>query len=130
MRYRPLNPGPWRRAARDYTLGAGTWRATRIREGRLVLASTQSAMFDPRGVREPGRFDPGRDAADSMLFGYGLHWCVGKFIAEAQIAQTLKPLLLRPDLRRAPGSDGKLALLGLFPEHLFVEWGTAPGVEE
>jgi cytochrome P450 len=122
MRFRPLNPGPWRRATRDYTIAAGTWRATKIRTGRLVLASTQSAMFDPRGVRNPGCFDPGRDAADSMLFGHGLHWCVGKLIAEAQIAQTLKPLLLRGNLRRARGADGELALLGLFPEHLFVEF--------
>lgn len=123
MRYRPLNPGPWRVCARDATIAAGTWRATRVRAGTLVLASTQSAMFDPRQVHAPRRYDPRRAASDSMLFGYGLHWCAGRYIAEAQIAQTLKALLVQPELRRAPGEAGRLRLLGLFPEHLEVEFG-------
>lgn len=122
MRYRPLNPGPWRRCDRDFTIAEGTSRATRVRKGRHVLASTQSAMFDPRVVGEPNRFDPGRAAADSLLFGYGLHWCAGIHIARAQVTQTLKPLLLRRNLRRAPGSDGALKQVGLFPEHLVVEF--------
>jgi cytochrome P450 len=122
MRYRPLNPGPWRRCARDFTIAEGTARAKRVRKGRYVLASTQSAMFDPRSIREPDRFDPGRDAGDSLLFGYGLHWCAGIHIARSQVTQTLKPLLLRRNLRRAPGSDGALRQLGLFPEHLVVEF--------
>ncbi len=120
MRFMPLNPGPWRQCARDYTIAAGTWRATRIRKGRYVVAGTQSAMFDPRQVGNPNTFDPGRDASDSMLFGYRLHWCAGIHIARAQITQTLKPLLLRRNLRRAPGKAGTLQLLGLFPEHLEV----------
>ena len=122
MRYMPLNPGPWRRCERDFTIAEGTSRATRVRKGRLVLASTQSAMFDPRIVRDPATFDPHRPAGDYMLFGYGLHWCAGTTIAMAQITQTLKALLLRPNLRRAPGDEGELKLLGLFPEHLLVEF--------
>jgi cytochrome P450 len=120
MRFMPLNPGPWRQCDRDYTIAAGTWRATRIRKGRYVVAGTQSAMFDPRQVRNPGTFDPGRAASDSMLFGYRLHWCAGIHIARAQITQTLKPLLRRDNLRRATGKAGRLQLLGLFPEHLDV----------
>ena len=120
MRFMPLNPGPWRQCDCDYTIAAGTWRATRIRKGRYVVASTQSAMFDPRQVEDPGTFNPGRAASDSMLFGYKLHWCAGIHIARAQITQTLKPLLLRRNLRRAPGKAGTLRLLGLFPEHLDV----------
>lgn len=122
MRWKPLNPGPWRRCQRDHTIAAGTWRARRIRKGTLVLASTQSAMFDPRQIRDPHRFDPARAAADYMLFGHGLHWCAGKYIAEAQITQTMKALLTRTGLQRAPGKTGTLRLLGLFPEHLGVEF--------
>lgn len=120
MRFKPLNFGPFRRCVEDYTVAAGAWRAKTIRKGTNVLASTQSAMFDPRRVRNPHRFDPDRPAADYMLFGHGLHWCVGAFIAEAQITAMFRCLLKKRGLRPADGPDGKLTRLGPFPEHLFV----------
>jgi cytochrome P450 len=122
MRFKPLNPGPMRNCVADYKIAAGTPRATRIRKGAKLLAATQSAMFDERRVTRPNDFNPNRPASNFMLFGYGLHWCVGIFIAEAQITQTLKALLLTKGLRRAPGRAGQLQLLGPFPEHLVVEF--------
>lgn len=122
MRFKPLNPGPVRNCAADYTIAAGTRRATRISKGAKLIAGTQSAMFDNRRVARPNDFNPNRPASDFMLFGYGLHWCIGAFIAEAQITQTLKALLLTKDLRPAPGKAGQLQLLGPFPEHLVVEF--------
>jgi cytochrome P450 len=122
MRFKPLNPGPMRNCAADYTIAAGTPRATRIRKGAKLLAGTQSAMFDERRVIRPNEFNPNRPASNFMLFGYGLHWCLGAFIAEVQITQTLKALLLTKGLRRAPGKAGQLHLLGPFPEHLVVEF--------
>ena len=122
MRFMPLNPGPFRACARDYVLAKGTSRATLVKAGSKLLASTQSAMFDNQFVERPNDFNPGRSPADYILFGWGLHWCVGAFIARAQITQTLKALLLKQNLRRARGADGQLQLLGPFPEHLVVEF--------
>ena len=122
MRFKPLNPGPFRSCVRDYTVAAGTPRAKVIPAGTKLLASTQSAMLDPRRVDNPGKFDPDRPAFHYMLFGYGLHWCTGAFIASAQITQTFKALLVKPNLRPAPGRDGRLRLLGPFPQHLIVEF--------
>jgi cytochrome P450 len=122
MRFKPLNPGPFRNCVQDYTVAEGTTRAKRIRAGTKMIAGTQSAMFDERRVKDPYKFDPSRPASDYMLFGYGLHWCVGIFIAETQITQTLKALLLKNGLRRARGKAGQLQLLGPFPEHLTVEF--------
>ncbi|SCK52034.1 Cytochrome P450 [Variovorax sp. HW608] len=122
MRFRPLNPGPWRRCEKAYVVARGTARETTIRPGTVVLASTQSAMLDPRSVDRPGRFDGTRDPAVSLLFGHGLHWCAGKAIADAQITQGFKALLRREGhLMRAPGAAGRMRLLGLFPEHLSVQ---------
>ena len=87
-----------------------------------MLVSTHSAMFDPRGVKQPGKFVPDRPSADNLTFGYGLHWCIGAPLAEAQIVQTLKPLLLRRNIRRARGKDGRLELDGPFPAHLWVDF--------
>ena len=122
MRFMPLNPGPFRKCVQDYTVAEGTSRAKTIRAGTKMLASTQSAMFDERQVKDPYKYDPDRPPTDYMLFGYGLHWCVGIFIAETQITQTLKALLVKKGLRRAQGKAGQLRLLGPFPEHLTVEF--------
>lgn len=122
MRFMPLNPGPFRICASDYTVAAGTSRNTTIKKGTKVLAGTESAMFDNRRVTRPRTFNPDRPSTDYMLFGHGLHWCVGAFIAEAQITQTFKALLVQKHLRPSRDSDGKLKTLGPFPWHLTVEF--------
>ena len=84
------------------------------------MNSTQD--FDERRVVEPKKFRPDRRNHEYMLFGYGLHWCIGAFLAGAQITQTLKPLLKKRGLRRAPGRDGQMQTIGLMPAHLSVEF--------
>jgi cytochrome P450 len=120
MRFWPLNPGPFRVAANDVTIAGGTRRAKTIKAGTKMLVSTQSAMFDPRRVEEPMRFDPNRDPTDYMLMGFGLHWCIGAPLAHAQITQCFKALLERDNVRRAPGKAGKMTTFGPFPESLVV----------
>jgi cytochrome P450 len=118
MRFMPHNFGSWRICSRDYTVAAGTRRAATIRKDAKVLVWTMSAMFDPSRVDRPRKFDPHRPASDYMLLGFGMHWCVGAFIARTQITQTFKALLSGPKLKPA----GRPQLRGLFPEHRFVEF--------
>jgi cytochrome P450 len=122
MRFKPINPGPFRVCAKDYTIADGSSSAKRIPAGTRLLVSTQSAMFDGRSVAEPNEFRPDRRHHEYMLFGYGLHWCIGAFLAKAQITQTLKPLLKKDKLQRAWGRDGELQTVGLVPEHLTVKF--------
>jgi cytochrome P450 len=122
MRFMPLNLGPFRVCSQDYVVAEGTPRATRIRRNTSVLVSTQSAMFDRNSVKAPRRFDPDRPAQDYMLFGGGLHWCVGAIVADVQITQMFKALLVRENLKRVAGRDGKLTRIGPFPAHLFVQF--------
>jgi cytochrome P450/deferrochelatase/peroxidase EfeB len=118
MRFRPLNFGPFRYCNRDYTLASGR----KIRAGSTVLASTLSAMHDPRRVPHPSRFDATRDRDQYMLFGHGMHACYGAMIADAHITQTLKALFKRPGFRAAEGSEGKLQRVGAIPHKLVVEF--------
>jgi len=122
FRFLPLNPGPFRVCVEDAVIAANTRRAKKIAKGTKMLVGTHPSMFDPRRVKNPNRFDPGRPSGDNLTFGYGLHWCIGAPIAEAQITHTLKPLLLQRNLRRAEGASGQLALDGPFPAHLVVEF--------
>jgi cytochrome P450 len=120
FRFMPLNPGPFRECAEDSVIAEGTSRRKEIKKGTKMLVSTHSAMFDPRAVERPKQFIPGRPSSDNLTFGYGLHWCIGAPLAEAQIVQTLKPLLMRKNIRRAPGKAGKLQEDGPFPKNLVV----------
>lgn len=120
MRFFPLNPGPFRICARDVTIARGTKRERTFPKGTKLLVSTQSAMFDPRRVDRPKEWNPDRPDTDYMLMGFGLHWCIGAPLSYAQVTQTLKPLLKRENLRRAPGDAGKLQKFGPFPSDLEV----------
>lgn len=122
MRFMPLNFGPFRRCSREYTIPRQSTGATTIRKGTKVLVSTQSAMFDSRRIERPYEFDPQRPSSAYMLFGSGLHWCLGAFVADAQITQMFKALLVKNRLRRAPGKAGRLTRIGPFPAHLVVEY--------
>jgi len=119
-RFRPINYGPFRRADVDTVVADGTARAKRIRKDTLVLAGTWMAMFDPRRVRDPRRFDPARPATQHLGFGHGQHWCLGAHLAMAHITQAFKPLLRRGGVRRARGREGRAARYGPFAEHLTV----------
>ena len=118
LRFKHIHWGLTRICYKDYTIAEGTFRRKPVRAGAKVLASTWSAMFDPRRIKNPNVFDPFRPPTDYMLLGYGLHWCIGAYIAYAQITQTFKQLLVQEKLEPADGEDGQLQLLGDFPQHL------------
>lgn len=125
LRFKHIHWGLTRICQQNYTIAEGTLRRKLVRRGAKVLASTWSAMFDPRRIKNPSVFDPFRPPTDYMLLGYGLHWCIGAYIAYAQITQTFKQLLVQQDLKRAQGKKGRLQLLGNFPQHLCMKF-TAP----
>jgi cytochrome P450 len=125
FRFMPLNPGPFRICVEDAVVAPNTPRAKTIKKGTKMLVGTHPAMFDPRRIKHPNRFDPSRPSRDNLTFGYGLHWCIGAPLAEAQITHTLKPLLLQRNLRRASGAAGRMVLDGPFPKNLVVEFDPA-----
>lgn len=123
LRFRPLNPGIFRIANRDFDLASGQIRATRIREGMTVVAATQSAMFDRLELQDPNEFRLDREPRDYLFWGYGLHACFGRYINQVQIPGLLEPLLAKPGLRRASGDRGQLTLSGPFAGSMFVAFG-------
>jgi cytochrome P450 len=123
MRFDPLAPGLPRVALTDAVIARGTPYEAIVAKGDTVLAAFASAMMDPRRITDPRRFDPTRPASDYIHFGYGLHQCFGIHINRATLHLMLKPLLQRPNLRRAAGRAGHLTKNGPFAESLTVEWG-------
>ncbi len=122
MRFKPLNPGPMRFVNTDTVVAKGKKREKTLKKGISIIASTQSGMMDDRAVEKPLHFNPDRPDNAYMLYGHGIHWCIGAHIANAQITQTLKALLKMPNLRRAPGKAGQLAKWGAFPDRMYMEY--------
>ena len=125
MRFNPIQVGPFRVAKQDYVIAAGTDRYKKIRKNSLLIPSTLSAMFDPQRVEQPEQFLPSRDKQDSMIFGYGLHSCIGAPMARAFCTQTMKTLFSLPGLTKANGRAGRIKWLGIFPNSLSMSYDQA-----
>ena len=115
---RSARPGAAARRVEDGIIAAGTKRQTKVPKGAKVLVGFSSAMMDARRLEEPYEFRPGRLPHEYIHFGYGLHQCFGMHINQAMLPLMLKPLLKRPNLRRA----GKLRKQGPFSVELKVRY--------
>jgi cytochrome P450 len=123
LRFNPVNPLIYRRAAVDAQVAANRLRRVKVKKGAMVLAVNLSAMFDPLKVASPSSFRAGRPWDDYILWGDGLHICFGAHINAVVIPAMLKPLLAKPGLRRAAGAAGKIDTGGTpFPVHMHVEF--------
>ena len=122
MRFDPLAPGLKRIAIADHVLARGTSHSRNVARGTTLLAAFASAMMDSRRIPDPKLFDPGRQPHEYIHFGHGLHSCFGLHINHFTLHRMLRPLLLRDDLRRAPGAAGRLRKQGAFAENLELEY--------
>ncbi len=67
----------------------------RLEAGRKVALLLASANRDERRWRDPDVFDPTRDAADHVAFGFGVHFCLGAALARLEARVALEELLAR-----------------------------------
>ena len=126
MRFKPIWIGPWRYTRRDAVIGQGTRRERLVKAGTVVMPATLSAMFDPEIVQRPNDFDTSRPHRDYMVFGHGIHLCIGAEIARIQIGECVRALFGKPSLGRAAGRAGKLAYIGAYPWELMVDFERQP----
>ena len=126
MRFKPIFIGPWRYASADLKIAAGTKHEKLIPKGCTVWPSTLSAMFDPEAVEEPNEFRPGRPKKVYMVYGHGIHACIGAEVARVQIGECMRAIFLKKNVRRVPGRKGRLTRLGAFPERLSITFDREP----
>ena len=116
-------PTLFRIALEDYTVARGTDRATNIAAGTTVVLIPSAAMMDADAIDDPGRFRIDRPEHDYLLFGAGMHTCLGKMIGEVLLTEAARAVLRLPGIRRADGPAGHVrngAGLpgGAYPAHL------------
>ena len=96
-----------------------------IPAGELVRLAVPVANRDPDVFPDPDRWDIDRRPKHHLAFGIGRHFCLGAFLARAELDVALEVLLRRlPGLRLAeqPRISG-VVLRG--PRSLRVEWDAA-----
>lgn len=122
MRFNPIQIGPFRVLSKEYTIAEGTKRAKTLPENSLVIPSTLSAMFDEARVPNPDKFDPTRAPQNSMIFGYGIHTCIGAPMARAFSTQVFKAIFSLKGIDKAKGNSGCMDYLGIFPNTQGMRW--------
>lgn len=123
LRFYPVNPIIYRRAARETWIADGTLRARKVKSGAMVMASNLSAMHDGLELPSPAAFRTDRPWDAYMLWGFAMHTCFGDHLNRVTLPALLKPLLERTNLRRAAGAEGQIDNAGTpFPVHLRVEF--------
>lgn len=113
--------GSFRRTTEEMTLHGVT-----IPAGAEVLLHADSASHDETVFPSPEEFDIRRpNARDHMVFGYGIHHCVGAALARLELRIAFERLLERlPSLRLVPDQtiSYRRSLVGRGLPSLLVEW--------
>lgn len=128
LRHNPINPLIFRVSVQEYTVAAGTDRETVIPAGTLVFACTASAGFDEEVLPEAETFRTDRPNYLSLHFGYGHHTCLGRYVGSVVVPETVRRVLLRPNVHLLPPPEGKIDFQGgPFPENFWFGFGDGPG---
>jgi cytochrome P450 len=102
------------------------WHDQAIRRGDMVIPFMASANRDPRQFADPDVFDVGRTTDRHVAFAWGLHFCLGAWLARLEARLVFETVLARlPGLTLAgpaPRWKPMLFLRGL--ETLPLEWET------
>jgi cytochrome P450 len=118
LRFRPAFPWFFRMCIAATELAGGTVFVQMAASGTTMLALACSAITDAAGFPEPRRFDAERRQGDNLLFGHGIHECLGRAIARPMPAEIVRQILLLPGLRL----DGPISLSNGVPEAAAVAW--------
>jgi|GEM_PF-1368909 len=120
MRFKPLVREPLRVCQQPFTFSESSrWKGS-VKPDDRIIAITASAMMDEAAIPEPERFDPERAIPHSLLYGAGLHRCIGAPIASLHAVESLRALLRAGDLRKIECNGGMKESVGPFPKHMLV----------
>jgi pimeloyl-[acyl-carrier protein] synthase len=81
-RYVAMSASQTRLAAADFE-----WHGKRIKAGDLVYLWIASANRDPRVFAKPDVFDLAAEKRENLVFGRGIHHCVGHFLAKLELGE-------------------------------------------
>jgi cytochrome P450 len=103
-----VRAGPRRVALEDVVIDGDL-----VPKGTGVILALHSANHDDVYVQEPTEVRPGRERGRShMAFGFGLHQCLGQFLARQELVIALSALLAGFDDLRLVEPEEALEFFG------------------
>jgi cytochrome P450 len=123
LRFNPMTTFVIRIASEDAVLGPGSTHETTVPSGTVIAVGIGSAMFDPGVFPEPDEFRE-RRRTSYLHMGFGPHECLGQYVAYAMIPETIRQILLLPEIRLLPDSASRVDMAGgPFAEHFILGQG-------
>ena len=119
VRFEPITPFTARLLTEDLSYDGVDFPA-----GTVVSVCAFTANRDPGAFAEPDRFDitVERDKARTLTFGAGIHFCVGRNLARAEIAEALAFVARRAERIEPAGEPELQSVSGIYGvERLPVE---------
>ncbi len=120
LRFRPMLPVLARYCPRATIIGTPGVRRRVVSAGTTIWAPPLAGMHDPLEFEDPNRFSSERDVEKSLVFGSGLHKCIGRAIAEDALIEIVSAVLRRPNVRRLTGGRGKIVYKGAAADQLWI----------
>ncbi len=120
MRFEPVATFKAREANRDVEIGG-----VQIPAGSILSMVVHSANRDEEVFENPDMFDIDRKPKPSFGFGYGVHMCIGMFVAKAEVESAVNAIFdMMPGVRFDPGRPPpEIKGVGLRgPEAVHVVW--------
>jgi pimeloyl-[acyl-carrier protein] synthase len=90
MRFNAMSTSQPRLAADDFE-----WHGKHIKRGDIVFLMLAVADRDPRAFAQPNNIDPRRSTDSAMVFGPGLHHCIGHLLAKMQVTEFFGAMVQR-----------------------------------
>lgn len=92
-RYAAMSASQTRLALTDFQ-----WHGKQIRKGDVIYLWVASASRDPRVFSNPDELDLSRNIRESLVFGRGIHHCIGHFLAKLQLGEFFPAMFERFDV--------------------------------
>ena len=125
LRFNPMTSLVIRVAGSAGVVAPSSPYETPIPAGRVVAAGIGSAMFDPGVFPDPDSFQE-RPRRLYMHTGFGAHECLGAFVGDAMVPETVRQILRLPNIRLLPGAQSQVDMAGgPFAERFVVGIGAA-----
>jgi cytochrome P450 len=123
LRFNPQTPVVSRVAAVASAVAPGSAHQLAVQPGQVVVVGIGSAMFDPAVFPDPDGFQD-RPRSSYLHMGFGAHACLGAFVGDAMVPETVRQILRLPGVGLLPDGGSKIDMAGgPFTERFLVAVG-------
>jgi cytochrome P450 len=124
LRFNPQTPVVVRVAAAASVVAPGSPNQLAVQPGQVIMAGIGSAMFDPGVFPDPDGFHD-RPRRSYLHTGFGAHECLGAYVGDAMVPETVRQILRLPGISLLPDGGSRIDTAGgPFAESFLVATGT------